>query len=386
MTLATLEHGAGLYLHVPFCNRICPYCDYAALIAGEQRRQSFLSAVRAEIELYHDLPLVFDTVYLGGGTPSLLQPLQLEELLRACIGQLRVDANAEVFVEANPEDVNDDLVAALHGLGVTSLSLGVQSFDPDALNLLGRSHTPALARRALERALTAGFTTVSCDLIYGYPGHTPEDWRRQLEEVVELRPHHLSCYQLTVHTGTVFGKHRDRGELRELGDDRQADLLLLTHELLTDLGYLGYEVSNFALAAEHRSAHNRKYWEHVPYLGLGPSAHSFWQRRRWWNQPKLRLWQAALARGELPLLGEETLSVGELAFEAVMLGLRTAAGVDLGRISSEYGIDLVPANAALIDQLQEQRLVNLRGGRLVPSLRGMALADSLACMVSIPEP
>ncbi len=163
-----------------------------------------------------------------------------------------------------------------------------------------------MRRRAAETLLDAGFTTVSVDLIFGLPDQTADDWRRQLEIVLSLGVHHLSCYQLTIHDGTVFGRRKTRGELAELDEDDQAELYLLTHEILGAAGWQGYEVSNFAADPDHRSKHNRKYWDHTPYLGLGPSAHSFVGRRRWWNQRKLRLWTAAIEDNRSAIEGRKT--------------------------------------------------------------------------------
>jgi oxygen-independent coproporphyrinogen-3 oxidase len=371
--------AAGLYIHVPFCTSVCPYCDFAVTIAGAERRASYLEALGLEIERAGELGWRFDTVYLGGGTPSSLHPDRLGALAAAVRARLDLAAGAAWHLEINPEDVTARAAGRWRDLGFHFASLGVQSFDDDALAFLGRRHTAEQARRAAERLLDAGFATVSADLIFGLPGQTAGGWRRQLEAALEVGVRHLSCYQLTVHDGTVFGRRRRRGELTELGLDAQADLYLLTHEVLGAAGWTGYEVSNFAARPEHRSRHNSKYWNHTPYLGLGPSAHSFdGGRRRWWNRPRVRLWQAALVGGGSPVEGEETLTDAELVDEAVMLGLRTADGLDLDALRRR-----VPDAAAAIDEAAVQRLVasgHLRrdGSTVAPTPRGMAVAEALA--------
>jgi oxygen-independent coproporphyrinogen-3 oxidase len=369
----------GLYLHVPFCGKICPYCDFAVVTGGRGRRLAFVESLLAEVRLWAGGELfgAFDTVYFGGGTPSALEPEDLARILGAVRGALPVAADAWTFLEANPEDVRPETLGAWRALGVRTLSLGVQSFRAGDLAFLGRRHTPAQARRSVELAREAGFDTVSADLIYGLPGQDAAAWREVLAEAVELQPDHLSCYQLTVHEGTPFGRRRDQGRLAELPEPAQAELFLLTHTFLEDAGYPGYEVSNFARAPAHRSRHNRKYWDHTPYLGLGPSAHSFAGRRRWWNERRLGTWQERIGRGERPVAGTEELAPAQLALEALMLGLRTRDGVDLARFRERYGVDLLARNAGLAGKLEEEGLLRLAEGRLEPTLAGLALADAL---------
>ena len=210
-------------------------------------------------------------MYFGGGTPSLLPPEDLERVLGACRSHLALATPAPwIFLEANPEDVTPDACAAWRGLGVRTLSLGVQSFSDDALRFLGRRHSAEQARAAVETAQAAGFDTVSVDLIFGLPGQTAEAWRRELAAAVALGPGHLSCYQLTIHARTRFGVAAKRGQLSEMPEGEQAVLFELTHRFLADAGYSAYEVSNFARSRDHESRHNRKYWDHTPYLGPRP--------------------------------------------------------------------------------------------------------------------
>ena len=268
----------GLYLHVPFCSAICPYCDFSVLKAGVPARKRFVEHLVAEVPLaarewVEARP--FDTVYFGGGTPSQLPPEDLARVLAACRAHLSIAPDAWVFLEVNPEDVTPDACAAWRGLGVRTLSLGVQAFSDDALRFLGRRHSAEQARAAVETAQAAGFDTVSVDLIFGLPGQSPEAWRRELATAAALEPGHVSCYQLTIHARTRFGVAAKRGQLSEMPEGEQAALFEITHRVLADAGYSAYEVSNFARGRDHESRHNRKYWDHTPYLGLGPSAHSF---------------------------------------------------------------------------------------------------------------
>jgi oxygen-independent coproporphyrinogen-3 oxidase len=335
-------------------------------------------------------------MYFGGGTPSLLPADDLERVIGACRSCLALEA-PWVFLEANPEDVAPDACAAWRRLGVRTLSLGVQSFSDEALAFLGRRHDAARARAAVQTALAAGFDTVSVDLIFGLPGQAPEAWRRELEAAVALEPAHLSCYQLTVNARTRFGVAARRGQLREMPEENQALLFALTHRVLADAGFHAYEVSNFARGREHESRHNRKYWDHTPYLGLGPSAHSLAveeesatpSARRWWNEPSTPRWEGRVAAGEWPVEGEESLGPKALAAEEVMLGLRTAAGVDLDAFAARYGVELLAANEALVGRLVAEGHLSVEAGpggvrRLVPTVSGLALADGMAAALEIP--
>ncbi|MFQ5790861.1 MAG: coproporphyrinogen-III oxidase family protein, partial [Acidobacteriota bacterium] len=292
---------------------------------------------------------------------------------------------AWIFLEANPEDVTPTSLEAWKALGVRTLSLGVQSLQEEALAFLGRRHGPEVARRSVELARGAGFRTVSVDLIYGLPGQDPARWRHDLEQVLALQPDHLSCYQLTVHEGTPFGRRRARRELEELPEEGQAELFLWTHRFLNDAGYSGYEVSSFASLPEHRSRHNLKYWRHTPYLGLGPSAHSYRGRRRWWNARRLASWEERVGIGQRPVEGSEELGRAELALETLMLGLRTYAGVDLEDFRRRFGAPLEEENRELIERLIDQDLLQRTGHRLRPTLAGLGLADSLAVSFQLPE-
>ena len=328
--------------------------------------------------MYADCGLVFDTVYFGGGTPSSLELEQLAAVVDGVNRHLEVDSDALIFLEANPEDVHRTSVSEWRDLGVSFVSLGVQSFDDDDLEFLGRGHSAGQAKRAVDILCAAAFGTVSIDLIYGLDGRSAAHWRRQLETTFSSGVEHLSCYQLTVHEETLFGRRVAEGDIAQLGDDELSELFFLTHRVSAAAGFEGYEVSNFASARQHESRHNQKYWDHTPYLGLGPSAHSFVGGRRWWNRRKLRLWQVDVDAGKAPIEGQERPSLEELMLEALMLGFRTAAGVDLERLRERFGVDLLQPNQDVIERFRKSRLVERDGPHLRPTLAGLAVADTLA--------
>lgn len=375
---AARAEGAGLYVHVPLCHRICPYCDFAVTHDRQEIRRRYLTSLRREIATAEEWPLEFDTIYLGGGTPSLLEPGELEAILTDVRRRFHIREEVIVSLEANPEDATDERMRVWRDLGVSTVSLGVQSLSPRQLKRLGRRHTDADARRAVERARRAGFETVSADLIFGLDGQEPEEWEMHLAEVVRLEPDHVSCYQLTFHEGTAYWRGLLKGVLREMDEDLQERLFVLTHEFLESRGYVAYEVSNFARSPLHRSRHNRKYWTHLPYLGIGPSAHSFNGRERWWNHRVLPDYDQALAEGRVPVAGREMIDDRQLALEEVMLRLRTREGIDLESFRRRHGVDLVECNRAGIDALLSRGLARLEGGRLRLTLRGWCVTDAIA--------
>jgi putative oxygen-independent coproporphyrinogen III oxidase len=376
--VAPSASAAGLYIHVPFCTSVCPYCDFAVTIAGAERRAAWADGVVREAAMHAVSGLEFDTVYFGGGTPSSLTIGRISEVLAGLRRELGVRDDARLHIEVNPEDVTPENVTGWLELGVRFVSLGVQSLIDAELRFLGRRHTAAEAETAARILVEAGFETVSIDLIYGMKGQTPVDLRAQLERAVALGVQHLSCYQLTFHEGTVFGRRLHQNLVSELPAEDEAELFFLTHEVLSDLGMAAYEVSNFAAGRAHRSAHNRKYWDHSPYLGIGPSAHSWIGGRRWWNFRKLRLWQREVDSGRVPIDGHERPTPNQLVLEALMLGLRTTDGVDVDRVRGLTGIDMVAANLTTLERLTAAGLVVVDGQWIRPTLEGMAVADSLA--------
>lgn len=362
---------------MPFCSAVCPYCDFAVVRRRGQDPAAFVARLEREIRRLRRLWRV-DTIYFGGGTPSALEPQQLAAVLVTLRQVVDVAADVRIHLEANPEDVDASSLRAWREIGVAFLSLGVQSFDDHRLKLLGRRHRREQAERAVGLALEAGFDTVSVDVIYALPGDGPEGGLADFERAAALGAHHISGYELTVKEGTPFARWRDRGGLIELDEEAQAHLLVITHERLAELGFEGYEVSNFARGREHRSEHNQKYWRHQPYLGLGPSAHSFDGRERWWNHRSLADWGAAIDRNESPVAGREIIGPQERLLEALMLGLRTRDGVDLVSLGEQLGEVIEARLDAALGRLRLGEHAEVRGGWLRPSLSGMALADRLA--------
>jgi oxygen-independent coproporphyrinogen-3 oxidase len=308
--------------------------------------------------------LVARTINFGGGTPSLLPPDDVRRILAAVRGRFALRDGTEVSLEANPGTVAEARLADLRAAGVNRISFGVQSFDPTILAELGRIHGPEEAARARRAARAAGFESVNLDFIYGLPRQTLAVWRQTLDRALELRPEHLSLYALTVEPGTLFHRRAQQGLLPLPDEDLVADMYELASEQLEAAGYEQYEISNWALAPEHRCQHNLGYWHNLPYLGVGPGAHSWFGGRRYVDTLSPRAWVEQIGRGEPPVFGVEEIG-GELELaETLMLGLRLTEGIDLAALSVRFGLDLAARFAAPIQETRELGLTELRNGRL----------------------
>ncbi len=365
---------AGLYVHVPFCKRKCPYCDFFSRPPGG-RIAELVADLGREADLYAGICGPFDTVYVGGGTPSLLGPREVFDLfatLRKLLAASDSPPEPEITVELNPADVGADRLAALREAGVNRLSLGVQSFHDEELAFLGRRHRRDGALRAIEEIRTAGFASLGLDLIYGLPGSNRARWYESLDRALEFRPEHLSCYALTIAEGTPFGEQLARGELAVVDEKEAAALFVATSERLCDAGYEHYEVSNFAREPPLRSRHNQKYWRRIPTLGLGPAAHSFDGRARWSNSRDIDQYHRALAAGDRPVEQIEEVDSEMARLERIALGIRTNAGVAVSDL-------LVAAGAeSAIERLLREGYVTRRGDRLAPTRQGLLVADGIA--------
>ncbi len=370
------EKTPGLYIHIPFCISKCDYCDFYSL-TSISAVPDFLDALFKEMEMYRNRFNPFDTVYIGGGTPSILSPQQLESLLKRVRKNFDLISTPEITVETNPADLDQPFLESILAIGINRINTGVQSFDEKILNFLGRRHSVKQAISAVEASRKAGFHNIGLDLIYGVPEQDIESWLDTLKQAVAFSPEHISCYQLTLESKTPLGRRCQAGEFSLPGEELQYEFFMKTSEFLEDAGYIHYEVSNFALGTKHTSRHNQKYWDHSPYLGLGPSAHSFQSNRRWWNHPSLDRYLAAVNAGNLPIEETEILTMEQLRLEALYLGLRTKKGVCLQDFENRYHYDLFTEKKEILDKLKEEGFISIRDGYLYPTQTGLAIADSL---------
>jgi oxygen-independent coproporphyrinogen-3 oxidase len=347
----------GAYLHVPFCLRRCDYCAFATWDDRPELLDRYVAGLRREIR--EAGVVASDTVFLGGGTPSLLTPAQLASVL----GELDIVPGAEVTIECNPDTLDDEKLVGFRAAGITRISLGVQSMVPHVLAALGRTHDPDNVARAVEGIRAAGFTTFNMDLIYGSVGESLADWERTLRDAMSLAPTHVSAYGLTVEAGTPLAADASRHP----DDDVQADMYAAADDALTAHGLASYEISNWARAG-HECRHNILYWTQGDYRGFGCSAHSHERGRRFWNVRTPERYLDLVERGEQPIGGEEVLDDETRAIEGLQLALRMRDGV--------------PASALPVDDLDG--LVEVRGDRAVLTRTGRLLANEVALRLRVP--
>jgi oxygen-independent coproporphyrinogen-3 oxidase len=330
------------------------------------------------MDLHHPFSHIFDTIYIGGGTPSVLTADQLEIILNHIFRLFTIISGAEITIEVNPADLYTDYLKSLQHLGFNRLNIGIQSFDDHILSFLGRRHDKKQAVSSINAAFEAGFDNIGLDLIYGIPGQNLSLWLDTLRQALLFNPSHLSCYQLTIEKDSPLGIRYQEKEFTLLCEDDQYDFFMNTSEFLEDHGYIHYEVSNFSKEMTLASRHNQKYWDHTHYLGLGPSAHSFDGRKRWWNHQSTSKYIEILEKNNLPIESSETLKEEQLKLEALFLGLRTKRGIHLPSFSQQYQDGFLSEKNTMLSRMEETGLIKIKDGYLRPTKTGMALADSLA--------
>jgi len=370
----------GIYVHVPFCTRKCLYCDFYS-IADLSLKPAFLEALSSEIVSADPVSFVFDTLYIGGGTPSILEPAEVGTIIDGVFSKFRFKQPVEVTLEANPGTVDFEKLRGFRSAGVNRLNIGVQSFQKKNLEMLGRTHSSEQAHAALANAGRVGFEEIGLDLIYGLPGQTLPEWSADLENALAHEPEHIACYMLTVEPATPLAEEQRAGRFQPAAEDALGELFVATSEFLTGRGFWHYEISNFARigagGAARASRHNRKYWTHAPYLGFGPAAHTFLPPKRFWNQRDVKGYVAAMKRAGRAICGEETLTQEHEMMEVIMLGLRTAAGIDLQDFRNRFGVDFMQAHGATAAELQSNGLIRLEAERCAPTLRGMLYVNTI---------
>ncbi len=373
-----MSEPLGLYVHVPFCEAKCTYCHFAIdpRRPGEDRQERYTRAVLAEMSSAERSPA--DTLYFGGGTPSLLATERVAQLVEVARERFALPPTAEITVEANPRDLDGTGYRALLALGATRLSLGVQALDDGVLKEMGRHHSADDSRRAVEGARRAGFSNINLDVILGWPGETRERWRLCLDGIVALEPDHVSLYVLEVEGKTALAHRQRRGRLALPDEDLVADLYQETVERLAARGLERYEISNFARPG-FESRHNGKYWDDAPFLGFGMSAHSYRDGRRWWNHDRFAPYCRAVedGGGRAAAGGERRLTPRDRAAEALFTGLRRRDGVDLVGFRERYGLDPLSEWHEGLAAAVEAGLAVVEAGRLRLTERGMLLSNEV---------
>ncbi len=368
----------GLYIHIPFCASRCIYCDFYSTTRLSERNR-YVDALTQELKMRSseigDAEKYLSTIYIGGGTPSQLSTRHISLLFDTIQKYFNVSSDAEVTIECNPEDINDDFLHGLRGTPVNRLSMGIQTFSDERLRFLRRRHTSSKATEAVESCKLAGFTNISIDLMFGFPGETPAEWEHDLSQAFSLQVPHISAYSLMYEEGTALSKMRESGIIRSTDDETCNKMYSLLLDRAESNGYIHYEISNFCLPGFH-SRHNRSYWQGIPYIGIGAAAHSFDGQTRRWNISDLKKYIHIIENGE-KYWECEILNQNDKYNEYVMTRLRTQEGIDIHEFQNifenkyfQYLTENASKHIVRGDLVQEKGKIHL-------SRRGIFISDSI---------
>ncbi|MDF9794762.1 oxygen-independent coproporphyrinogen-3 oxidase [Catalinimonas alkaloidigena] len=368
---------AGIYIHIPFCKQACHYCDFH-FSTNTSRKTEMVQAIIRELQLQKDYlgGELVNTIYFGGGTPSLLSASELSQLLKSLDQLFPITDKAEITLEANPDDLNADKLKILKTAGINRLSIGIQSFHEPHLKFLNRAHNANEASNCVQFAQDVGFDNISIDLIYAIPAKDHAIWESDLAKAIALQVQHISSYCLTIEEKTVFGNWLRKGKLKEVEDNYAAEQFEMLLSTLKTNGYEQYEISNFCLP-DFYSRHNSNYWRKEPYLGVGPGAHSYNGQHRQFNISNNNLYLKALTEEKIPA-EQDILALHDQINEYIMTGLRTKWGCDLRKIKEEYKYDLYQENKIYLDQLLADGKILMQDQYLILTDSGKLLADRIA--------
>ena len=367
---------AGIYIHTPFCKRRCIYCDFFSTTQSE-KKPAYVHALCQELDMRKNYleGEYIETIYLGGGTPSQLSQKELEEIFSTLYNIYKVKDNAEITLEANPDDLTPEYVHMLRTLPINRISMGIQTFQEETLKLLHRRHTARQAIEAFQRCREADFQNISIDLMYGLPGETLDTWKENLQQAIALRPEHISAYHLIYEEGTALWKLREQHQVEEADEDLSVTLFRTLIEELTHAGYEHYEISNFCLPELH-SRHNSSYWTGKKYLGCGPSAHSFNGTSRQWNVASLDKYIHAIQQGKLDYEIEE-LDIYTRYNDFVITTIRTHWGMSLSQLRSIYGEELYQYCLRMAKPHLAQGVLEMKEDTLKLTKEGIFISDGI---------
>ena len=370
----------ALYIHIPFCIKKCRYCDFYSEV-GPAIIPDYIAALLKEIRLKMVPGQNIDTIYLGGGTPSLLSVSQIAGILEALSGICHINPEAEITCELNPGTITSTLSADyLYGLrqaGVNRLSIGVQSFNEDKLKFLGRIHSASEAVHTIDNAAKAGFDNISMDLIYGLPKEGQADWIMDLKNALKFNPSHLSCYMLTIEAGTPLAADLEKKLFIPFDQEMLAEWFKMTSQYLTEAGFEHYEISNFSCGKKKRSRHNSRYWDMRPYVGLGAGAHSFDGAVRSWNPNNIDKYIKDIEIGRIPVEAYEKLNRQQQMAEMIMLRLRTLEGLNLKAFEKQFALDFQSRFKKVLNMILTEKLGEIKKGRFFLNLEGRTCLDGI---------
>jgi len=374
---------AGIYIHIPFCRKLCSYCDFYHIITSGDNRD-YLSAVITELELRRDYLVneSISTIYIGGGTPSLLSVIETNTLISHIQKLYNLEDGCEITIEMNPDDVNPEYLSGLKKIDVNRISLGIQSWKDADLKLLNRRHDSNKAEYALKEIFKAGFENVTIDLIYGIPGMTIRDWSSNLDFSFSFDIKHLSAYHLTFEKGTVFWKMLEKGAIKEIDEDESTAQFNLLIEKSEKAGFIHYEISNFGKPG-YFSKHNTNYWKQINYLGIGPSAHSFNGYSRQWNISNVKEYIKSVNKG-MPIFEKEELDNRTRFNEYIMTSLRTMWGIDLEYVEKLFDKEGYDYVINLSGKFKDYGLMKKEGQYLILTNQGKMISDNIISEFMMP--
>jgi len=368
---------AGIYIHIPFCKLACHYCDFH-FSTNLLHKNRIIKAITKELELQKDYvnnePI--KTVYFGGGTPSILSEFEIETILKTIQVNFNLSENAEITLEANPDDLASKKLISFKSAGINRLSIGIQSFDDTVLHFLNRSHDKKRAIESIEEARNSGFKNISIDLIYSIPNQLLEDWEKNIYTSLSLAPEHISAYSLTIEEKTAFGKWHKAGKLSEMDEELQAQQFEMLMDILSEKNYEHYEISNFCIPT-FSSKHNSSYWSGQVFLGVGPSAHSFNGQSRQHNIANNSIYLKSLENGQIPFT-LEILSRENRINEYVLTAIRTSKGIDVTHLENFFGFDFSAINKTKVNQLLDDKFIEIHNNNIRLSRKGKLVADKIA--------
>ena len=367
---------AGIYIHIPFCKQKCSYCDFH-FSTNLQHKSNLIQAINKELEIRKDeISTPLETIYFGGGTPSILSEIELESIFETIYKNYSTKNLKEITLEANPDDLNKEKLNFLKSTPINRFSIGVQSFFEEDLKLMNRAHNAQEAETSIKLAQDFGFENITIDLIYGSTTTTNEMWKQNLQKAIELNVPHISSYALTVEEKTILNHQIKKGITKPVDEDRQNEQFQLLVDTLTSNDFIQYEISNFG-KEEYFSLHNSNYWKGIHYLGIGPSAHSYNGKTRAWNIANNSKYIQAINENNLPQ-EIEVLNEVEKFNEMIMIGLRTIYGIDLNRINSEFSQTLVNSFHQELNQLINENLVEKKENKIILKPEAKFFADGIA--------
>lgn len=373
--------NSALYIHIPFCDHKCIYCDFYSIITTDNINP-FLDSLKKEIDFYSEVyspDRYFSSIFFGGGTPSLMEPEYIEEIINHLRKNFLVDNNAEITLETNPGTVDEKKLTSFLKSGINRISIGIQSFNDDELKFLTRIHNSESAIKTIYNAQSAGFENISADLIFNLPGQTKNKWMKNLEKVSHLPVKHISAYSLIFEKGTILNKMVIDGKVKiqsaEGGEDYDAELYDLTIDFMESIGFEQYEVSNFS-KPEFECIHNKAYWEYRDYLSFGPSAHSFVNNKRWWNFSSLKKYISEIEVNSYAVAGSELLDQKQIFDEYVMLALRSS-GLNIVDLQKRFGDNWYKRKQNYFSQLRENNLIKTAKNKIQLTKKGYALCDEI---------